>query len=153
MLLWLLRDGGLGADELERDLEHESGLRGLTGTDGDMREVIAAAETGDERARTALDVYVHRLRAGIAAMAAAMEGLDAVVFTGGVGEHSSVVRERACAGLGFLGVALDSASNQVAGDRDEDLSPAGADARVLLVESREDLEIADSVRRLLAAGL
>ena len=148
LLLWLLRHAQLDAGELEAKLEHEAGLQGLAGTD-DMRRVEAAAGEGDDRARTALDVYVHRLRAGVASMAAAMGGLDAVAFTGGVGENSAVVRREASAGLGFLGVELDHQRNEAAGAEDEILSTPGAAAVTLLIHSREELEIAASVRGLL----
>jgi acetate kinase len=149
LLLWLIRHAGISPDELESRLEHESGLRGLSGTSGSMRKVIAASGA-DERARTALVVYLHRLRAGIAAMAAAMDGLDALVFTGGVGEHAPVVRAEACAGLAFLGVRLDDGANAPEADGDREITGAGASVRVLVVESREDLEIARAVRSVLA---
>ena len=129
LVLWLQQHHGVPVDELNDALEHRSGLRGLAGT-ADLREVERAAAEGDERASLALDVYVHRLRGSIAAMVAALGGVDAMVFTGGVGEHSALVRERAVAGLGFL----------------------GEDVAVLVVEAREDLEIARQVRALLGAG-
>jgi len=149
MLLWLLRDGRLEVDEVERALEHESGLRGLSGRSGDMREVIAAADAGDVPSGEALAVYLHRLRAGIAAMAAAMGGLDAVTFTGGVGERSPRVRAEACAGLGFLGLRLDGPRNEDPGTEDTDVSAADSMVRVLVVHAREELEIARAVRALL----
>jgi acetate kinase len=137
LLLWLLDETGMAERELAHALEHESGLLALAGTD-DMREVVAAGGL-------ALDVYLHRLRAGIAAMAAALSGIDVLVFTGGVGERSPEVRAGAADGLGFLGVAVDAARN------------AGGDAeigdgavRVLVVEAREDLEIARGVRAALS---
>ena len=151
MLLWLLRDGRLDVDEVERALEHESGLRGLSGLSGDMREVIAAADAGNARADEALAVYVHRLRAGIAAMAAAMGGLDALAFTGGVGERSERVRAEACAGLGFLGIRIDSHRNREPGPADGELGAPDAEARVLVVHAREELQIARAVRALLNA--
>ncbi len=123
LVLWLLERGRMREPEMAAALEHESGLLGLAGT-ADMREVL---ERDDERARLALAVYVHRLRSGIAAMAASLGGLDALVFTGGVGENSPRVRELACDGLGFLGVPPD---------------------RVLVIPAREDLEIARQVRQL-----
>lgn len=147
LLLWLQRDAGIDPDTLEQALEHESGLRGLSGQSGDMRELLAA---GGDRAATALDVYLHRLRAGIAAMAAAMDGLDALVFTGGVGENASTIRSRACERLSFLGLGLDETHNSAPGDRDADLSSAEAAVKILLVRSREDLEIARLVRETLA---
>ena len=95
-------------------------------------------------------MYVHRLRAAIAAMAAALDGIDALVFTGGVGEHAPAVRAAACAGLGFLGVRLDEPRNRrQAGDGD--VAPADSAVRVLVVESREELEIARMVRSALGA--
>ena len=145
LLLWLLERTGMTERELAEALEHESGLRGLAGT-ADMREVLAAAERGEPDATLALDVYVHRLRGGIAAMAAAIGGLDALVFTGGVGERSPAVRARAAEGLAFLGLAVDPARN-AAGE--EDISAVGAAARTLVVEAREDLEIARGVRAVL----
>jgi len=146
-LLWLLERARLGTDEMGAALEHESGLLGLAGT-ADMREVLTRADAGDAEARLAFDVYVHRLRAGIAAMAAALDGVDALVFTGGVGERSAPVRAAAAAGLGFLGVALDDAANRAAG-ADAEIGAPGAPVRALVVEAREDLEIARGVRAAL----
>jgi acetate kinase len=145
LVLWLLRHG-VDADALERGLDREGGLRGLAG-DAEMRAVLAR-DDGD--ARLALDVYVHRLRASIATMAAAMDGLDALVFTGGVGEHAPAIRERAAAGLGFLGIALDAAANASA-SADAEIGAAGAVVRTLVITAREDLEISRQVRALLDA--
>jgi acetate kinase len=144
LVLWLLRHG-LDADALERGLDREGGLRGLAG-DADMRAVLAR---DDDEARLAVEVYVHRLRAAIAAMAAALDGLDALVFTGGVGEHAAVVRARAAAGLGFLGVALDADANAEASG-DAEIGAPGAAARTLVVTAREDLEVARQTRAALA---
>ena len=147
LVLWLLEHTRLATDELAQALEHDSGLRGLAGT-ADMRKVLAKRRAGDPRAVLALDVYMHRLRAEIAAMAAALGGVDALAFTGGVGERSPEVREEACRGLGFLGIALDvKANGQVASDRD--VSAPGAPGRVLVIAAREDLEIARQVRATL----
>jgi len=147
LLLWLLDRERLGIEEMSAALEHEGGLLALAGT-ADMREVLARADGGDDEARVALGVYVHRLRAGIAAMAAALGGLDTLVFTGGVGERSAAVRAAAADGLGFLGVALDAGRNG-APDGDADVSADGAPVRTLVVPAREDLEIARQVRALL----
>jgi acetate kinase len=149
-LLWLANDAGMPAEEIEDALMSRSGLLGLSGSSGDMRELLASAVAGDERAGLAIDVYVHRLRGQVAAMAAAAGGLDALVFTGGVGENSAEIRERTCAGLAFLGIGLDAARNDAAGDEDADLSAPGARASTLLVHAREELEIAREVRRVLA---
>jgi acetate kinase len=147
LVLWLAAPGRLGVEELADGLEHDSGMRGLAGT-ADMREVQARAAAGDARAQLAFDVYVHRLRAGIAAMAAALGGLDALAFTGGVGEHSAVVRAAAVGGLGFLGLAIDEARNREA-TPDADLSATGALARTLVITAREDVEIARQTRSVL----
>jgi acetate kinase len=147
MLLWLLEHERLSAAELADTLEHRSGLLGLAGS-ADMREIVGRACTGESSARLALDVYVHRLRAQIAAMAAALGGLDALVFTGGVGEHSTYVRAQAAAGLAFLGVALDQARNEEA-HADGEIGADGARVRTLVLTAREDLEIARQVRAVL----
>ena len=110
MLPWLMEHEGLSAPELADALEHRSGLLALAGS-ADMRDVLAAAGEGEERARLALAVYVHRLRGAIAAMAAAIGGVEVLVFTGGVGEGSAQVRAAAASGLAFLGVALDEQRN------------------------------------------
>jgi acetate kinase len=138
LVLWLLERGRMSEPEMASALEHESGLLGLAGT-ADMREVVSRS---DSAAVLALDVYVHRLRAGIAAMAASLGGLDALVFTGGVGENSPEVRSRACSGLGFLGVSVEPGLN---GSNEGD-GPVGE--RVLVVRAREDLEIARQVRQV-----
>ncbi|HEX9095583.1 MAG TPA: acetate/propionate family kinase [Candidatus Dormibacteraeota bacterium] len=149
LLLWLERHAGLTEPELSNALDQRSGLIGLAGT-GDMRELLARISAGDEVARLAFEVYVHRLRGGIASMAAAMGGLDALVFTGGVGENAGEVRAAAAAGLPFLGVAIDPALNASPGG-DSDISSAGAGVRTLVVRAREDVEVARDVRRVLAA--
>jgi acetate kinase len=147
LLLWLEEHAGTPPAELAATLEYRSGLYGLAGT-GDMREVLTRAATGDSRAALARDVYLHRLRGSIAAMAAAMGGLDALVFTGGVGENSAEVRSRAMAGLGFLGVREDAARN-ADGSEDREIGAHGAAVRALVIAAREDLEIARQVREVL----
>ncbi|HEY0639038.1 MAG TPA: acetate/propionate family kinase, partial [Pseudonocardiaceae bacterium] len=102
---------------------------------------------GEPDAALALAVHAHRLRGGIAAMAAALDGLDALVFTGGVGEHDAATRAEACAGLGFLGVRLGPDDPAARGDRD--VAAQSSAVRVLVVESREDVEIARRTRRAL----
>jgi len=154
LLLWLQDHVGMPSQELAATLEHRSGLFGLSGT-ADMAAVVARSQAGEEAAGLALAVYVHRLRSGIAAMAAAMDGLDVLVFTGGVGEHASVVRAAACAGLGFLGIRLDPQANDRTVPPDEpdrEISSNESIVRILVVEAREDLQIAHEVRRTLAAA-
>jgi len=156
LVLWLAEHAGTPPAELATALEHRSGLLGLAGT-ADMREVVARAAAGDRDARLALDVYVHRLRAGIAGMAASLGGLDVLAFTGGVGENSVAVRSEAAAGLGFLGVRLDAGRNAAAagggpaGGGDSEIGQAGAPVRSFVIAAREDIEIADQVRAVLGA--
>jgi len=156
LLIWLLQHGGLSVDELSGGLEHSAGLAGLAGLpggSGDMREVRRAAEAGSPGARLAIDVHAHRLRREIAAMAAAMDGLDVLAFTGGIGEHQPAVRAEAAAGLAFLGVAIDPARNADAAG-DADISAAAAGVRTVVISAREDVEIARQTRAALgiAAG-
>jgi acetate kinase len=154
LLIWLLEHGGIGLAELSAALEQSSGVAGLSGVaSGDLKAVVAAAASGSAAAALAIDVYVHRLRREIAAMAAALNGLDALVFTGGVGEHSAPVRSRAAGGLGFLGVQVDPAANEAADPDQADgpVTAAGGQVAVLVLKAREDLEMARQARQLLAA--
>jgi acetate kinase len=145
LLLWLLEAEVMRPDEMANALEHESGLRGLSGT-ADMRELLAR---DDVDARLALGVYVHRLRAGIAAMAAALGGIDALVFTGGVGERAPRVRELACEGLQYMGIRIDRRRNAtITGDGD--VAAYGSLVHVLVVHAREDVEIARETRGALS---
>lgn len=145
LVLWLC--DRLPAREVAAALEERSGLTALAGT-GDMRAVEAAAERGEPGAVLALDVYLHRLVGAVAAMAAALGGLDVLVFTGGVGENSAGVRRRAAQRLGFLGVAVDDPRNDaVRGEGD--VTAVGARVRTLVIASREDLQIAREARRVL----
>jgi acetate kinase len=150
LLLWLAEHEDLPAAELADALEHRSGLLGLSGS-ADMREILARVGAGEPRAGLALDVYIHRLRAEIAAMAAALGGLDALVFTGGVGERSPEVRSLTVAGLAFLGVSLDDERNRAA-HADGEIGSACASARTLVVTAREDIEIARQTRAVLSTG-
>lgn len=147
LVLWLQQHAGVPASELSDTLEKRSGLLGLADT-ADMRTVVASAGAGEERAMLAIDVYLHRLCAEIAAMAAAMNGLDVLVFTGGVGEGSAAIRARAAAGLGFLGVRVDAARN-AGGRADADIGASDGAVRVFVISAREDLEMAAQVRTVL----
>jgi acetate kinase len=162
LVLWLEEHEHLPPHEVATVLEQRSGLTALAGT-GDMREIEAATDRGDPDARLAIDVYTHRLAGGVAAMSAATGGIDALVFTGGVGENSAVVRRRAAERLAFLGVAIDVQRNDTApdgtapdgpgsdhgGQADRDITAAGAAVRTLVIPAREDLQIAREARRLL----
>ena len=147
LVLWLESHAGMPTAELAATLEHRSGLYGLAGT-ADMREILFRAVSGDERAVLARDVYLHRLAGSAAAMAAALGGLDVLVFTGGVGENSAEIRSRAMDALGFLGVRGDAARNE-SGAADREIGASDAPVRSLVVGAREDLEIARQVRTVL----
>jgi acetate kinase len=114
-----------------------------------MRTILERAAGEDADAIAAIDVYIHRLRAGIAAMAAALGGIDALVFTGGVGEHAADIRARAASGLGFLGIAVDAATNRQVGG-DANITAPGAPVRALVLRAREDLEMARQAREALS---
>lgn len=149
MLLWLLEREALNEREMAQALEYESGLIALAGT-GDMAAVLERAALAEPDAVLARDVYVHRLRALIGGMAASLGGCDAIAFTGGVGENAPEIRERAIAGFGLLAAAVDERLNREHGDGL--ISAGGSDVAVLLIHSREDLEIARQVRSLRSAG-
>ena len=137
-LLYLLRGGRIALDELDHLLEHESGLLGLGGS-SDPR-VLAGTP--------ALDVYAYRIATAIGAMTVALGGIDALVFTAGVGEHSADVRELVCARLAFLGVQLDVGANRDA-EADTDVAVTGSAVRIVVLHAREDVVAARAVRRLL----
>jgi len=141
ILTYLLRQNAMPWQQLDDLLNKNSGLLGISGVSGDMREIISALRTGNPRAKLAFDIYVHRLQAGIASMVAAMGGLDALVFTAGVGEHSPEVRAATCEKLGFLGVQLDPEKNEKS-PADQDISCAGSPVRVLIIHAQEDWAIA-----------
>jgi len=147
LVLWLEEHVGMPPAELAATLEHRSGLLGLVGT-ADMRAILAAEAAGDEAAILGLGVYLHRLRASIAAMVAALGGLDVLVFTGGVGENAPAIRERASGDLAYLGVAIDAEAN-ASSREDGDIGAAGAPVRCVVIRAREDLEIAREVRAAL----
>jgi acetate kinase len=141
IVIHLVRHLRLSAEELDRVLNKESGLRGVSGISGDMRTVMEAMTRGDARAQLAFDVYVHRLRAEIGAMLASLGGLDALVFTAGVGENSPQVRAKAVEAFAFMGVALDAVKNAQS-PADADIAAADSAVRVLVVHTQEEWEIA-----------
>jgi acetate kinase len=151
-LIWLLQRG-LSPDDALEDLERRSGLLGLSeGFSSDMRDLLEARAGGNEAATLAVTTYLHRLRAKIAAMAAATGGTDVLIFTGGVGENSAGIRAETCRELAWMGVAVDEAANTNLTQTDLDISASHARVRTLVVHAREDLEIAAECRRFLAAG-
>ncbi|MGZ4626533.1 MAG: acetate/propionate family kinase [Kineosporiaceae bacterium] len=150
LVLWLQEHARISEAQVADTLEHRSGLLGLGGS-GDMRELLVRAGGGDERARLAVDVYLHRLAGGVAAMAASLGGLDVLVFTAGVGENAAEIRRRAARKLAFLGVVVDEHRNAGASG-DVEVSADRSRVRTLVVAAREDLEIARGVRERLCRG-
>jgi acetate kinase len=147
ILVYLIRHCNYTAEQLDRLLNHESGLLGVSGLSGDMREIVRAMDDGNERARLAFDIYVHRLTREIGAMLGVLGGVDAIVFTGGVGENSADIRRIVCERFGFLGLKLDPARNAGAAD-DQDIAAADSTVRVLMIRAEEEWEIARECRRL-----
>jgi acetate kinase len=153
-LIAIARQLHLDLDELEAGLDRRSGLAGLSGIPGgDMRAVLAAAGRGDTAALFAIEVYCHRLVAQIAAMTAALGGLDALAFTGGVGEGSAEIRWRATEPLRFLGVEMDPARNEAIGEVDGEVGAPGAAVCIFVVHAREDLQIAHETRSVLGPAV
>jgi acetate kinase len=147
ILIFLMRQHGLSAEQLDEILNKKSGLLGISGLSSDMRNVLAAMHAGDERAKLAFDLYIHHLRIAIAGMAAVLEGLDALVFTAGVGENSSQVRAAACKGLDFLGVTVDVDKNERP-TLDADISSPESRVKVLVIRAEEDWAIAGECWKL-----
>ena len=146
-LLYIQRQHAVSVEELDRALNEESGLKGMSGLSGHVRELEAVAHE-DEDARLALGVYTHRIAGAVAAMAASSGGLDALVFTAGVGEHSPGVRAAVCARLAFLSVELDADLNERSAP-DGDVASSESAVRVLVIAAREELVVARAVRGLL----
>lgn len=148
ILTYLLRQGQTDGQKLDDLLNKESGLLGISGFSGDMREIVDAMRQGNQRAVLAFDMFVHRLAAGICSMAAAIGGLDALIFTAGIGENSAEVRAATCSRLGFLGLKLDERKNsQPLSDRD--ISTADSRIRVLVLRAQEDWAIAKACWRVM----
>jgi acetate kinase len=147
ILIYLVRHQGLRADELDRLLNRESGLKGVSGISGDMREILGAIEKGDERARLAFEVYTHRLCREIGGMVASLGGIDALTFTAGIGENCAPLRAAVCERLAFLGIRLDAGKNEHPA-MDTDIAAAASPVRVLVIRADEDWEIARECHRM-----
>jgi acetate kinase len=150
ILTYLMREENLDGQHLDDLLNKKSGLLGISGISGDMRQIVSAMKQGNDRAKLAFDIFVHRLRSSVGAMIAALGGLDALVFTAGIGENSAEVRHAACAKFGFLGLEVDAAKNNAARP-DEDISTASSAVRVLIVRAEEDWAIACASRKLISS--
>ena len=149
ILLYLMREQGWSPEEVDQLINKKSGLLGVSGVSNDMRDVISAMEKGNPRAALAFEIFCYRVKKYIGAYAATMAGLDAIVFTGGIGENNPIVRERMCEGLEFLGVRLDKTANETA-KGESDISHIGAPARVLVIPTNEELMIARETAELIA---
>lgn len=147
ILIYLMRKRGYTADELDHILNKESGLKGISGVGADMRQVLAEMEKGNDRAKLAFDIYMHRLKAAIGSMLADLDRLDAIIFTAGVGENTPLVRELACQTFDFLGVKIDSQKNN-SRPVDTDISTSASKVRVLVIHTQEDWAIAQECWRI-----
>jgi acetate kinase len=149
VLLYLLRVKQMNPDSLEDLLNRRSGLTALSGGDGDMRDVEAAAASGNREAKMAIEVFCAAIRKEIAAYTAVLGGLDMLVFTGGIGEHSAPVRSSVCHGLAFLGVSIDDLANQ---SHSGAISTKQSKVRVCVMSSQEDIQIARHCRTMMREG-
>lgn len=140
ILIHLLKQSDFTAEKLDGILNRNSGLKGISGVSSDLRQIGDAIAQGNQRAQLALDIYIHRLRAGIGAMLATLGGLDALIFTAGVGENSAVVRAATCEAFGFIGLKLDGEKNQHS-PIDQDIAAVDSAVRILVIHTQEDWEI------------
>lgn len=148
ILTHLIRHDRLDAEQMDELLNQQSGLLGISGLSSDMRDVLSAIRQGDERARLAFGIYVHRIRAAIGGMVAVLGGVDALVFTAGVGENSPEVRAAACRGLEFAGLRLNDNAN-ARPQLDQDISTLDSRIRVLVIRAEEDWAIAKECWKLM----
>jgi acetate kinase len=148
VLIYLIKEKGLNMDQIDDALNHQSGLLGVTGLSSDYRTVEEAANSGNDQAKLALEIYSARVKAAIGRLAATLGGIDALIFAAGVGENSATLRASATSGLGFMGVEIDPAKN-LAHPVDADIASDDSSARILVIHTREDLMIAREVRRVL----
>ena len=146
----LHRTAGKSLDEIETILKSQSGLKGVCGA-ADMRDVQRMAAAGDPRAELALAMYCHRIKKCIGAYFAVLGRVDALVFTGGIGENSAPVRRDACAGLDGLAIMLDAARNEAASSAEREVNRAGSAVKVLVIPTNEELEIAEQTMACISA--
>ena len=151
MLVHLLRHKKLDVNTLDKALNYESGLLGVSGISSDLRQVLSQLPHNPD-ARLAVEVYVHRITQTIGAMAATLGGIDALVFTAGVGERAQEIRKRVCENLEYLGLELDRTANETC-KPDADIATPGSKARILVIVTREDLTIMRETRRLVASSV
>lgn len=150
VLIHKMRQENYSVDRLDRELNQESGLKGISGVSADLRQVMKAIDANNAQAKLALDIYIHRLRAYIGSMLASLAGLDALIFTAGVGENSALVRSLACQPFEFLGLKLDPQKNE-SHPVDQDIAAADSKVRVLVIHTQEDWAIAQACYRCLSS--
>jgi acetate kinase len=141
ILVYLMQQEGYTIDQLDQELNKESGLKGISGVSADLRQVMLAIEAGNAQAKLALDIYIHRLRSCIGSMLASLGGLEALVFTAGVGENSAIARSLACQAFEFLGLKLDELQNE-SHPVDQDIATVDSRVRVLVIHTQEAWAIA-----------
>ena len=139
--LYLMQEYDLDVEEINHVLNQESGLKGVSGISADLRNILAAITEGNKQAQLAVEIYIHRLKNFIGAMVASLNGIDVLVFTAGVGENSSIVREKTCQGLSYLGLQLDLNKNN-ASPVNENIATENSSIKVLVIHTQEDWEIA-----------
>ena len=152
IVLHLVRALGMTADEVDDLLNRESGLLGVSGVSSDMRDVMAAAEAGNQRADLALEIFCYRIRKYIGAYTAVLGRVDGLVFTGGIGENAADIRRRACRGLEPMGYILDDARNAATDRRPRDVADDGSPHRILVIPTDEEMVIARDTARIAAGG-
>jgi acetate kinase len=151
ILVYLIRHRGYTAEQLDRILNKESGLLGVSGISGDMRNITEAMVAGNPRAKLAFDVYTHRLLREIGGMLAVLGGVDAIVFTAGVGENSVPLRQMVCDRLAFLGLKIDATQNAQP-KLDQDIATPDSKVRVLIIRANEEWQIAKECHRLVSGA-
>jgi acetate kinase len=150
ILTYLMREGKSTGQQLDDLLNTKSGLFGISGISGDMRQIVAAMKEGNPRAKLAFDIFVHHLQSGTGAMIAVLGGIDALVFSAGIGENSPELRAAACANFAFVGLKLDAAKN-ARSPADQEISSSDSAVRVLIIRAQEDWAIARECWRLAPA--
>ncbi|HWR40861.1 MAG TPA: acetate kinase [Patescibacteria group bacterium] len=147
---FLMKKEGMSPDQIENYLNKKSGVLGVSGVSSDFRDIVSAAKEGNERAGLALDVFTYKVRKFIGSYVAAMGGVDAIVFTAGLGENSYTIRDRICNGLEYLGTRIDPARNKVRGKAAE-ISAEGSKVRIFVIPTNEELVIARDTKAICAA--
>lgn len=147
-VLYIMKKEGYSPEEMDTIINKKSGLTGFTGISPDMREVIEAAQSGNERAITAIDMYCYRIKKYIAAYSGVLGGVDALVFTAGVGEHSPLIRGKACEGLAHIGIDVDNTKNKAATKGESEINAHGSQVRIFVIPTNEEIVIAREAERL-----